>query len=160
MKIGLSYCTFKKRVKSDPTNYRPISRLSCVDKVFERIVFKHIYNFLLKNLLIYKYQSGFTIGHCTTHQLIEIYHNICLALENQNIICTVFCDISKGFDRVWHKGLIKKLKAYGLSENLIHWLENYIENRTQTVVIKNCFSEPGIIKGGVSQGSVLGPLLF
>ena len=46
--------------------------------------------------------------HSTVHQLIEIYHNICLALENHEIICSVFCDISKAFDRVWHKGLIKK----------------------------------------------------
>ena len=71
-KSALVIALFKKGVKSDPTNYRPISLLSCVGKVFERIVFKHIYNFLLKNLLIYKYQSGFTTGHCITHQLIKI----------------------------------------------------------------------------------------
>lgn len=68
--------------------------------------------------------------------------------------------ISKAFDRVWHKGLIKKIKAYGISGNLLRWLENYISGRSQKVLIKNCSSNSGNIKGGVPQGSVLGPLLF
>jgi hypothetical protein len=53
---------------------------------------------------IYKYQSGFMRGHSTVHQLIEIYHNICLSLENREVMCTVYCDISKAFDKVWHRG--------------------------------------------------------
>ena len=107
-KSAIIIALFKKGIKSDPTNYRPISLLSCVGKVFERVIFTYIYNFLIDNSLIYKYQSGFMHKHSTVHQLIEIYHNICLALENHEIICSVFCDISKAFDRVWHKGLIKK----------------------------------------------------
>jgi hypothetical protein len=98
--------------------------------------------------------------HSTVHQLIEIYHNICLALENHEIICSVFCDISKAFDRVWHKGLIKKIEGYGITGNLLRWLENYISNRYQRVIIRNCLSEKGNLKGGVPQGSVLDPLLF
>jgi hypothetical protein len=50
-------------------------------------------------------------GHSTVHQLIEIYHNICLSLENREVMCTVFCDISKAFDKVWHRGLLKKIKS-------------------------------------------------
>ena len=68
---------FKKGDKSDPSNYIPISLLSCVGKVFERVMYKYIYNFMLDNSLIYKYQSGFCHGHSTVHQLVEIYHNIC-----------------------------------------------------------------------------------
>jgi hypothetical protein len=94
------------------------------------------------------------------HQLIEIYHNICLSLENREVMCTVFCDISKAFDKVWHCGLLKKLKAYGISGNLLHWFENYLSDRNHNVVLQNCLSEVGNIKGGVPQGSVLGPLLF
>ena len=95
--------------------------------------------------------------HFTVHQLIEIYHNICLALENHEIICSVFCDISKAFDRVWHKGLIE---GYGITGNLSRWLENYISNMYQRVIIRNCLSEKGNLKGGVPEGSVLEPLLF
>ena len=79
-----------------------IFNFCCVGKVFERVVFKYIFKFLLDNSLIYKYQSGFMHGHSTVHQLLEIYHNICLSLENHEVICTVFCDISKAFDQVWH----------------------------------------------------------
>jgi hypothetical protein len=93
--------------------------------------------------------------HTTAHQLIEIYHNICLALENHEIICSVFCDISKAFDRVWHKGLIKKIDGYGIIGSLLRWLENYLSNRYQRVIIRNCLSEKGNLKGGVPQGSVL-----
>ena len=108
---------------------------------------EYIFNFLLDNSLIYKYQSGFMRGHSTVHQLIEIYHNICLSLENREVMCTVFCDISKAFDKVWHRGLLKKLKAYGISGNLLHWFENYL----------NCLSEVGNIKSGVPQGSCVRP---
>ena len=83
-----------------------------------------------------------------------------MTLENHEIICSVFCDISKAFDRVWHKGLIKKIEGYGITGNLLRWLENYISNRYQRVIIRNCLSEKGNLKGGVPQGSVLGPLLF
>jgi hypothetical protein len=62
-----------------------------------------------------QYQSGFMRGHSTVHQLIEIYHNMCLSLENREVMCTVFCDISKAFDKDWHRGLLKQLKAYGIS---------------------------------------------
>ena len=85
------------------------------------------------------------------HQLIEIYHNICLSLENREVMCTVFCDISKAFDKVWHRGLLKKLKAYGISGNLLHWFENYLSDRNQKVVLQNCLSEVGNINDGVPQ---------
>ena len=97
---------FKKGDKSNPTNYRPISLLSCVGKIFERVMFKHFYNYLHSNNLLYNMQSGFIPGHSTTTQLIEIYHNICLALDNREFACFTFCDISKAFERVWIQGLI------------------------------------------------------
>ena len=159
-KSAIIIALFKKGIKSNPTNYRPISLLSCVGKMFERVIFEYIHNFLIDNSLIYKYLSGFMHKHSTVHQLIEIYHNICLALENHEIICSVFCDISKAFDRVWHKCLIKKIEGYGITGNLLRWLENYISNRYQRVIIRNCLSEKGNLKGGVPEGSVLGPLLF
>ena len=85
--------------------------------------------FFLDNKLFYKFQSGFTPGHSTIHQLIEIYHKICLALKEKKHICIVICDISKAFDRVWLKGLVKKLKSHGIEGQLLEWLESYISDR-------------------------------
>ena len=67
---------------------------------------------MLEHKLLYKFQSGFVSGHSTSHQLIEWHHQICIALENGQITVAVFCDISKAFDRLWHKGLIEKLKNH------------------------------------------------
>ena len=95
---------YKKGNKNLPENYRPIALLSTVGKLFEKFIFKHLHNYVLDNSLLYSMQSGFFPNHSTIHQLIEIYHNICINRENHESTCLVFCDISKAFDRVWHKG--------------------------------------------------------
>jgi hypothetical protein len=100
--------------KSLPSNYRPISLLSCVSKVLEKIIFRHVFNHLLENKLLYKFQSGFIPGHSTSHQLIELYHIILLALEAKQVTSVTFADISKAFDTVWVKALIYKLGKYGI----------------------------------------------
>ena len=75
-------------------------------------------------------------------------------------ICITFCDISRAFDRVWIRGLILKLKRYGIKDRLLRWLNSYLENRNQRVVLKDGISKAGNLRAGVPQGSVLGPLLF
>ena len=95
-------------------NYRQVSLTSNVGKSFERIVFKHMCNHIFENELLYKYQSGFLPGHSTVHHLIALVHNTYLSLENHEANCQAFCDISKAFDRVWHRGLIHKLEKYGI----------------------------------------------
>ena len=99
-------------------------------------------------------------AHSTVYQLIEIYHNICIALEEKKHVCMVFCDISKAFDRVWHNGLMVKLKSYGICGELFTWLENYLFNRQQKVFLNSAYSQLGSNSAGVPQGSILGPLLF
>ena len=94
----------KKGNKSQPSNYRPVTFLSCIGKLQESIVLKKLYNFLLDNNLLYKYQSCFLPHHSTVFQLIGIFHNICQAFDNNMFSCSVFCDVSKAFDRVLHKG--------------------------------------------------------
>ena len=151
---------FKKGDHDTPSNYRPISLISCVGKVMERVIFKHMYNFFHTNDLIFRNQSGFLPNHSTVFQLIDIYDQICRAFDEKKSTCIVFCDISKAFDRVWHRGLLFKLRQYGISGNLINWISNYLSNRSQRVFINSSFSETSILNAGVPQGSVLGPLLF
>jgi len=105
-------------------------------------------------------QSGFTPGDSTTCQLVHLYHLFTEALDNQKDIRIVFCDISKAFDRVWHQGLLYKLKKIGISGALLNWFKNYLDNRKQHVVINGQYSSCSQIMAGVPQGSVLGPLLF
>ena len=102
---------FKKWDKSLPSNYRPISLLSNIGKLEERIVFKNIYNHLHENHLLYKYQFGFLPNHSTTYQLIDIYHHSCQTFDNDQFSCMVIYDVSKAFDRVWHKGLVFNLNS-------------------------------------------------
>lgn len=151
---------FKKGDRSVVSNYRPISLVSCVGKAFERVVFKYVYNHLITNSLIYQYQSGFLPGHSTVHHLIELTHQTCLALEKYETNCQIFCDISKAFDRVWHRGLLLKLENYGVNGHMLHWFEDYLNNRRQKVLVNEICSPEKTLSAGVPQGSVLGPLLF
>ena len=143
-----------------PSNYRPRSLLSCVSKCIDKIAFKHIFNHLVFNSLLYRFQSGFIPGYSTTHQLVELYHNILLALDNKEMTSITFADVSKAFDRVWIRGLILKLERYGVKGELLCWLKSYLSNRCQRVIIKDAISSVGELKAGVPQGSEWGPLLF
>ena len=147
----------------DPTvvsNHRPISLLSNLDKSLERLVFKYLYNHFLDNNILSSFQSGFTPGDSTVNQLTYLYNTFCHALDSGKEVRVVFCDISKAFDRVWHAGLIHKLKAAGISGKLLKWFVSYLENRKQRVVLPGAQSHWNFIQAGVPQGSILGPLLF
>lgn len=89
---------FQKDDPSITSNYRPVSLLSCISKIFERIIFKHVYNHLHSQNLFYKYQAGFLPGHSTMYQLLEIYHSIVKSIDEGKFCCMVFCDLSKAFD--------------------------------------------------------------
>jgi hypothetical protein len=151
---------FKNGDKSLPSNYRPMSLLSCVSKVLEKNIFKHVFNHLLGNKLLYKFQSGFIPGHSTSHQRIELYHRILLALETKQVTSVTFADISKAFDIVWVKALLHKLGKYDIKGDLFCWLNSYLSNRTQRVMIQDALSGNGHLHAGVPHGSVLGPLMF
>ena len=150
----------KKDDKGSVDNYRPISLLSSVGKTMEKVVHKHVHNYLLENSIITSFQSGFTAGDSSVNQLLELYNTFCHALGEGKEVRSVFCDISKAFDRVWHRGLIAKLKHYGICGPLLNWFQSYLTNRFQRVVIPGGISEWLEILAGVPQGSILGPLLF
>ena len=106
---------FKKDDRSLPSNYRPISLLCQAGKVMERCIHKHLYNYVLSNHILTPLQSGFVSGDSTTFQLLHTYHMFCEAVDNGKEVRAVFCDISKAFDRVWHKGLLHKLRGQTFS---------------------------------------------
>jgi hypothetical protein len=151
---------YKKAEMFITTNYRPVSLLSILAKVFEKIVFKYLFNYFREHFLISVWQSGFLPGSSTITQLTEIYDQFCKAVSSGKEIRVVFLDISKAFDRVWHRGLLHKLKASGITGRLLDWLKDYLAERQQRVIINGEHSEWGRLNAGVPQGSVLGPLLF
>ena len=101
-----------------------------------------------------------TDGDSTVNQLTFFYNEICQALDGGKEVRAVFCDISKAFDRVWHRCLIHKLSSLGISVHLLNWFNSYLSDRKQRVVVSNSSSSWSEISAGVPQGSILGPLLF
>ena len=150
----------KKDSKNVVNNYRPISLLSCIGKVMERCVFKQMYNYFITNSVISPLQSGFKSGDSTVNQLLKLYDSFCSALDESKEVRVIFFDISKAFDKVWHKGLIQKLKRVGIRDELLKWVTSYLSERRQKVVINNQQSEYLKVEAGVPQGSILGPLFF
>ena len=146
----------KKGDLSLVTNHRPVSLLNVESKVFERLVFKHLYNHLRDNNILTSLQSGFIPGDSTVNQLTFLYNTFCRALDEGKEIRVVFCDIKKAFDRVWHAGLLHKLKACGVSGSLLNWFQDYLSNRRQRVILPGVNSDWAYTKAGVPQGSVLG----
>lgn len=150
----------KKNSQSDPNNYRPVSLLPCISKVFERVIYNHVYAFVKDNNLITKRQSGFTHGDSTINQLSYICHKINESFDEGDETRAVFLDLSKAFDKVWHRGLLFKLEKIGIRGSLLSWFHSYLTGRRQKVVLDGCESNIKTLTCGVPQGSVLGPLLF
>ena len=159
-KIALVSPIFKKGNREHCNNYRPISLLSCIGKTLEKCVQQRTLTYLTQNELITPHQSGFIPGDSTVYHLLNLYHDLCSAMDNNNTAHAIFFDISKAFDRVWHRGLIHKLEAIGIRGKLLDWFRDYLSNRKQATVIKGEMSDYSWISAGVPQGSVLGPLLF
>ena len=142
------------------SNYRPISLLSCLSKVLERLVFKQIYEHLLNNDLLTEKQSGYRPNHSTQLQLMFFSHNLYKAIDTGHDFTAVYLDISRYFDKIWHKGLLHKCKyEFGITGNLLNWLTSYLSDREQRVKIGDSYSTILKINAGCPQGSVLGPLL-
>ena len=147
---------FKKGDKQLIKNYRPISLLPICGKIFEKITFNNLYNYLNTKNLITKNQSGFRPGDSTTNQLLYLVNEIHKAFDDPKYleVRAVF------FDKVWHDGLLFKLNQNGISGGLLKLFENYLHNRKQRVVLNGSYSSYSSIESGVPQGSVIGPLLF
>ena len=160
LKLSKTIPVFKKGSKLDVSNYRPISLLSNINKIFEKVMYRQVYKFLEDNNSLYSLQFGFRSKHSTSHALIQITEKIKNALDNGNHVCGVFIDLQKAFDTVNHDILIDKLSYYGIRGPSNQWFKSYLSNRSQYVSINGFDSEKLNVKHGVPQGSVLGPLLF
>ena len=151
---------FKKNDKCDVGNYRPVSILSIISKVFERVVYDQIESYLNEKEILYKFQSGFRKRFSTDTCLIHLSDYIKFEMDKGHFIGMVLLDLQKAFDTVDHSTLIMKLEALGLSQGILRWFRSYLSDRQQLVDVSGIFSQPCMITCGVPQGSILGPLLF
>ena len=151
---------FKKDSILDYSNYRPISLLSNIEKILEKLMYRRLYTFLNRKNIIYDLQFGFRQQYCTSHALINITENIRKTLDDGNIGCGVFVDLRKAFDTVDHQILLVKLNHYGIRGVSNDWFKSYLSNCNHYVSINGYESSSAVINCGVTQGSVLGPLLF
>ncbi|GBP96221.1 Probable RNA-directed DNA polymerase from transposon X-element [Eumeta japonica] len=141
----------------DVTSYRPISLLPVVGKLLEKIVLNRMREHLTE--IIPTHQFGFREGHGTIEQVHRLVDVIGRALENKLYCCAAFLDISQAFDKVWHSGLLYKIKKM-LPHSFFPLLKSYLENRCYEVKINSDTSDMHVIRSGVPQGSVLGPVLY
>ena len=140
--------------------YRPISILPVVAKVFESLVHTQVYGHLKQHDILHESQSGFRPRHSTQDALLKTVDDWRLSLDKIEIVGSVFIDLSKAFDSVCHTLLLEKLARYGFRGDSLLWFQSYLSGRKQRVVIGGEASEWTDVSAGVPQGSILGPLLF
>ena len=160
LKIAKVIPLFKKDNDKILDNYRPISLLPVISKVFEKCVFNQLYEYFKKHKLFYTSQYGFRKAHSTELACLELVDRIFKELDRGELPIAIFIDLSKAFDTLDHRILLAKLKYYGIQETSLKWFTSYLSNRTQYVQIDDTSSQKKNIKTGVPQGSILGPLLF
>ena len=149
---------FKKAHPFDITKYRPVSLLSHVPKVYERLIFNQISAYF--EPLFSTFLTGFRKIHNTQHSLLKMLELWKEALDQRKSVSATFMDLSKAFDTLNHDLLLAKLETYRYSENSVGYIQSYLDNRLQRTNVNNNFSFWKDIFAGVPQGSILGPLLF
>ena len=158
LKIARVKPIFKGGNKNDPASYRPISILSQLNRIFEKLLRDRLYEFVKDKL--YRKQFGFRPKNSTEHPILDLKENIFENCSKQRISCILFLDLKKAFDSVSHQILLNKLEYYGVRGVALKLFKSYLSNRKQFTGIDDCISLLDLIEWGVPQGSVLGPLLF
>ena len=151
---------FKQGSKTDVGNYRPISLLSSFSKIYEKLMYNRVMEFLNFNGILHEMQYGFRPGRSCEHALLKAQQVLLDSLSRRQVSLLLLIDFSKAFDMVEHSILLKKLEHYGIRGTALEWITSYLKNRTQFVSIDGTDSKTRDMKYGVPQGSILGPLLF
>ena len=151
---------FFKGAKLDANNYRPISVIPAVAKIFEKAIHDQLYEYLNTNNLLSNCQSGFRSMHSTLTALLEATNSWSVNIDKGLLNAVVFIDLKKAFDTIDHLILLRKLRLYGFDEGSLRWFESYLSNRSQRCSVNGHLSKTCQITCGVPQGSILGPLLF
>ena len=160
LKVGKKISIHKKNCKTDVNNHRPISLLSNISKIIEKIVHDRLCMYLEKNNIFYKYEFGFRANRSTNHALSEMTEQIRNACEKGLYTCGVYLDLQKAFDTVNPNILLAKLKHYRIKSTSFDWFKSFICDKVQYTSIDLQESSTKIFSHGVKQASVLGPLLF
>ena len=159
-KIAKISPVFKEGNKTDCGNYRPISVISVVAKLFEGLVYNQLRTFISDNNILVKQQSGFRSQHSTETALLGSTNEWLYNMDSGLINGVLFLDLKKAFDTVDHEILLKKLHLYGIKGTPYAWFKSYIQNRKQICLMNGKKSHAREIRCGVPQGSNLGPILF
>ena len=160
MKIAKVIPIFKKDDPHDCNNYRPISILPALSKIFEKLLLQQLYQHFHNNNLFFSSQYGFRPSRSTEHAALELSDKIHSLMDNNKTPISIFLDLSKAFDTLNHKILLQKLKHYGITGKPLDLCNSYLTGRQQYTQQNNTPSELKTITTGVPQGSILGPFLF
>ena len=148
----------KKKDKCIKENYRPVSILTNISKVYEKLLYNQLYSYFYN--ILSANQCGFRKGNSAQQCLLVMIEKFKESIDKGHQFGALLTDLPKAFDCIDHKLLIAKLYSYGVSLSSINLLSSYLSNRTQRIKINDCFSLRNEIEYGVPQGSILGPLLF